>query len=58
MSAKQSLETKHIHPDGLGLTLRFSDSFDSEHGAPDHFDMTHWTKWKGDAGTEKGYGFG
>lgn len=56
MSAKQNPETKHINPDALGLTLRFSDSFDSEYGAPDHCDMAHWIKWKGDAGTEKGYG--
>jgi len=56
MSAKQSPEAKHINPDALGLTLRFSDSFDSEYGAPDHFDMAHWMKWKGDARTEEGYG--
>ena len=54
MSAKRTPETKHINPDVLGLTQRFSDSFDKESGAPDHFDMT-WMEWKGDARTENGY---
>ena len=55
MSAKQSPETKRINPNVLGLTLRFSDRFDIEYGAPDHFDTRRWIKWKGEARTEKGY---
>jgi len=56
MPAKRSSETKHINPEACGLTLQFADSFDQEYGAPDHFDTTHWIKWKGEARTENGSG--
>jgi hypothetical protein len=39
-----------------GLKLQFSDDFNKEYGPPDHFDMTRWTKWKGEARTENGRG--
>ena len=55
MSANRSPQTAHINPDVLGLTLRLSDGFDKEYGAPDHFDGTPWMDWKGDSRTENGH---
>ena len=37
------------------LIAQFSDDFNKDYGAPHHFDMTHWIKWKGDVRTENGY---
>ncbi len=55
MPAERSPGAEHINPDALGLALRFSDGFDSGSGALDHFDLTHWMKWQGDARTANGH---
>ncbi len=39
-----------------GMKLQFSDDFNTSCGPPDHFDMTRWTKWKGDVRAENGRG--
>ena len=36
------------------LVVRLSDDFEKDYPAPHHFDMTRWTKWKGDARTRNG----
>ena len=36
------------------LVVRLSDDFEKDYPAPHHFDMTRWTKWKGDARTQNG----
>ena len=36
------------------LEVRLSDDFEKDYPAPHHFDMTRWTKWKGDVRTRNG----
>ena len=38
------------------LKLQLSDDFNKNYGPPDHFDLTRWHKWEGEARTEKGRG--
>ena len=39
-----------------GMKLQFSDDFNTSCGPPDHFDLTRWSKWKGDVRAESGRG--
>ena len=36
------------------LEVRLSDNFEKDYPAPHHFDVTRWTKWKGEARTRNG----